>query len=299
MPSQAGDLPAAVGNWGRWGEDDQSGALNLVGPEQVLRAVGLVRKGRIVRLGADLGPASLVSPHRKRPERFMTRDGGDYAAGARRPGGFQFAEDVVSFSTHSGTHLDALSHAWYDDQLYNGFSSNTVRSTTGAARCGAEHLRPVVTRGVLLDVAARVKPWEAGEAVTADDLASAAASAGVELQPGDAVLVRTGWMGRTSSDPASYFAAEPGLDVSAARWLAAADVALVGADNYAVEAQPSAPGTAFPVHQLLIRDSGVPLLENAVLDELAETGQTTFLLIAAPLPVVGGTAGPVIPIAVL
>lgn len=298
MPNATDQTPP--GSWGRWGEDDQAGALNLVGPKQVLRGAGLVRDGRVLRLGTDLGPGSLVPPHRKRVERFMTRDGGDYAAGARRPGGFQFAEDVVSFSTHSGTHLDALAHAWYDDQLYNGFSSNTVRSTSGASRCGAEHLRPVATRGVLLDVAAgRSTPWGPGEPVTAGDLSRVATAAGVEMEPGDAVLVRTGWLGRTSNDPAEYFAAEPGIDVSAARWLAESDVALVGADNYAVEAQPSAPGTAFPVHQVLVRDYGMPLLENAVLDELAEAGRATFLFVASPLPVVGGTAGPVIPIAVL
>jgi kynurenine formamidase len=253
-----------------------------------------------VRLGTDLGPAALVPPHRKRVERFMTRDGGDYAAGARRPGGFQFAEDVVSFSTHSGTHVDALAHAWYDDLLYNGFSSDTVRSTSGAQRCGAENLRPVVTRGLLLDVAAgREAPWGPDEPVTDADLERACERAGVRPEPGDAVLVRTGWLGRTGDDPATYFASEPGLDLSAARWLGAADVAVVGADNYAVEAQPSPAGTVFPVHQLLLRDLGVPLIENMVLDELAQAGVASFLFVAAPLPLVGGTAGPVAPLAVL
>lgn len=287
-------------NWGRWGDEDEAGALNLIGDEQVRRAVGLVRQGRVVPLGAELGPAALVPPHRKRVERFMTRDGGDYAAGARRPGGFQFAEDVLSFSSHSGTHVDALAHAWYADQLYNGFSSNTVRSTSGAQRCGAEHLLPMVTRGLLLDVAAgRDVPWGASDAVTAEDLRGAAQAAGVTPEPGDAVLIRTGWLGAQSHDVSTYFAGEPGIDMSAARWLAAADVAVIGADNYAVEAQPAAAGTVFPVHQLLLRDLGVPLIENVVLDELAEAGVGSFLFVAAPLRVVGGTAGPVCPIAVL
>lgn len=287
-------------NWGRWGEDDEAGALNLIGEQEVVRAAGLVRRGRVVRLGQELGPGSVVPPHRKPVERYMTRDGGDYAAGARRPGGFQFAEDVCSFATHSGTHVDALAHAWYGDELYNGFSSHTVRSTTGAQRCGAEKLRPIVTRGVLLDVAASGgSPLEGDGAVTGDDLARAAERAEVSVEPGDAVLIHTGWMARAGESPATYYASEPGIDVSGARWLAERDVAVVGADNYAVEVQPSAPGTAFPAHQLLMRDHGVPLIENVVLEELAAEGATAFLFVAAPLPLVGGTAGPVCPVAIL
>ena len=94
----------------------------------------------------------MIPPHRPQPMHFMDRDGGDYAAGGKRPGGFQFAEDTVVLPLHLGTHIDGLCHAWYEDQLYNGFSSNTVRSTTGAQRCGIEKYPPIVTRGILLDL---------------------------------------------------------------------------------------------------------------------------------------------------
>ena len=165
----------ASDSWGRWGADDELGALNLIGAREVLRAAGTVRRGQVVRLGQDLGPSTLVPRHRKKPERFMTRDGGDYAAGARRPDGFQFAEDVVSFATHTGTHIDALSHVWCDDLLYNGFPSAGTRSTTGARRCGAEKLAPIVTRGVLLDVAAlQRRPLGPGAVISAADLRTAA-----------------------------------------------------------------------------------------------------------------------------
>ena len=112
-------------------------------------------------------------------------------------------------------------------------------------------------------------------------------------------MIHTGWLAHAGDDPSRYFAAEPGIDLGAATWLAAADVSLVGADNYAVEVQPSAPGTSFPVHLLLLRERGVPLLEGVVLAELVATGRTTFLFVSAPLPLVGSTAGPVCPIAVL
>lgn len=287
-------------SWGTWGPDDETGALNRIGAANVVAAAGLVSDGRVLRLSQDLGPATPVSAHRKRPERFMTRDGGDYAAGARRPGGFQFAEEVVSFATHSGTHVDALSHAWYDDQLYNGYPSSSVRSTTGAARCGAEKLRPMVTRGVLLDLAGTCG-GEVGpsHAFGADDLAAAAEAAGVGVGAGDVVLVHTGWLAAHGADGPTYFASEPGIDVSAAQWLIEAQVAAVGCDNYAVEVQPSAPGTGFPVHQALIRDHGIPLIENVVLGELLASRRHEFLFVAAPLPLVGSTAGPVSPLAVL
>lgn len=286
-------------NWGRWGPDDEVGALNLIGPEQVSKAAALVTEGRVIRLGQDLGPDTVSSPHRKPVERFMTRDGGDYAAGARRPNGFQFAEEVVSFASHTGTHVDALSHAWYEDQLYNGFSSSEVRSTTGAQRCGAEKLRPIATRGVFLDLVARHSgPLERGHSISADDLMQASQSEGISLQPGDVVLIYTGWFTTAGSGASTYFSGEPGIDVSAARWLAASGVSAVGADNYAVEVQPSSIDTTFPVHQFLIRDCGIPLIENLVLEELASCGCYVFFFVAAPLPIVGGTAGPVCPVAI-
>lgn len=286
--------------WGTWGPDDETGAINRIGAADVVAAAALVTEGRVLRLSQDLGPATPVSAHRKRPERFMTRDGGDYAAGARRPGGFQFAEEVVSFATHSGTHVDALSHAWYDDQLYNGFPSSSVRSTTGASRCGAEKLRPMATRGLLLDLAPLCDDATGpSHAFGADDIEAAAAAAGVTVGSGDVVLLHTGWLAAHGADGPTYFASEPGIDVSGARRLAEAGVAAVGCDNYAVEVQPSEPGTGFPVHQLLIRDQGIPLVENVVLEELLASGRSEFLFVAAPLPLVGSTAGPVSPLAIL
>lgn len=289
----------ASDSWGRWGEDDELGAFNLIGAAEVLRAAGSVNRGQVIRLGQDLGPSTLVPPHRKTPERFMTRDGGDYAAGARKPDGFQFAEDVISFATHTGTHIDALCHVWCDDLLYNGFPSAGTRSTTGARRCGAEKLAPIVTRGVLLDVAAlQPRPLGPGAVISATDL-RAAADGGTHPEPGDVVLIRTGWLGCYADDAGAYFAGEPGIDSGAAQWLVDAGVVAVGADNYAVEVQPSAPGTTFPAHQLLLRNHGMPLIEGLVLDELAAERVSSFLFMAAALPVVGGTAGPVCPVAVL
>ena len=264
-----------IGNWGRWGPRDESGALNFVGPEVTRDAVGLVRTGRTMSLAQPLGPGTPAPPHRPRPTRLMNRDAGDYALGARTPGGFRFAEDTVQFATHSGTHVDALAHAWSGETLYNGHPQAGTRSTRGATRCGADALTPVLTRGVLVDVAGgRGATLGAREAVGVDDLRRELERTGTSLQAGDAVLVRTGWWETKGAAP-DYFTDEPGIDEAAARWLAEHDVSLVGADNYAVEQQVAEPG--FPVHLALMHEFGVPLLENLVLDAQG-TGEPTTLL---------------------
>lgn len=285
--------------WGRWGPADERGALNLLGAERVRAAAAAVASGEVVQLGQRLGPGTPVAGHRAPLQRFMLRDGGDYAAGAKRPGGFQFAEDAVLLPTHVGTHVDALAHAWHDDLLYNGFPGASVRSTTGARHCGADALGPIVGRGVLLDVAA-AGDLEAGDRVGAADLRAAAGRAGVAVAAGDVVLVRTGWLERTGHSAAAYYDdGEPGLDVEAAAWLAERDVAAVGADNFALEAIPFAHGEAFPVHQLLLRDRGIPIIEGLVLDGLAARAATAFLFVALPLALEGSTASPLSPVAIL
>lgn len=286
-----------VGNWGRWGSEDESGALNLVDTGVVTAALAQARTGEVISLAQPFGPAAMTSPHRRRAARFMDRDAGDYAAGARSPDGFKFAEDTVQMPTHSATHLDALGHTWTGDTLYNGHPSNSIRSTTGAGRCGAEKLTPVVTRGVLLDMA-REAPLEPGAPITAQSLMDEADSCGLELRRGDAVLIRTGWWERGL--PADeYHVDEPGITLEAAQWLTSHDVCVIGADNYAVEQQPSPRGSTFPVHLWCLHRHGLPLLENLDLGALAATRRSQFMFVMAPLPLIGSTAGPVNPLAVL
>jgi kynurenine formamidase len=281
--------------WGRWGPEDERGALNFIGPEQVRRAASLVVTGQTVSLAQPLSPRTPVPKHRAGVQHFMGRDGGDYAAGARRPGGFQFAEDTVVLPLHIGTHIDALCHAWCDDCLYNGFPGQGTRSTSGALRCGIDKMGPIVTRGVLLDIVRlRGAPMTPRETVRRADLKAAAT---VDIEPGDAVLIRTGWQESQAGDV--LFDEEPGIDEEAGLWLAERGVAMVGADNFAIEAIPFPTGTVFPVHQRLIRDYGIPLLEGLELKPLAALGRATFQLVAAPLPVVGGTGSPLAPVAVL
>jgi len=285
--------------WRRWGEEDERGALNQIGPEQVRRAASLVKSGRVISLAQPITDKTPVPAQRQPVMHLMNRDGGDYAAGAKRPGGVQVAEDTLIIPVHLATHIDALCHVWYDDCLYNGFSGNTIRSSAGATKCGVEKFTPLVTRGLFFDIVAhRGTAPGIGEAITAAELKEVAAKNGVTPGPGDAILIRTGWWEDHGSLP-DYFSGEPGIDVGAAEWLAESGASLVAADNYAIEAIPFAAGTVFPVHQRLLRDFGIPLMEGLVLTELAAAKATEFLFTAAPLPISGATGSPLCPIAVL
>jgi kynurenine formamidase len=201
---------------------------------------------------------------------------------------------------HIGTHIDALCHAWYDDALYNGFPGSGTRSTGGATRCGTDKMGPVVGRGVLLDVASvHGDPLPDGVAIRPRNLEQAAKRAGVNIGKGDIVLIRTGWLEHQGYAENVSFDGEPGLDVDGALWLAEREIAALGADNFAVEVIPFVHPTVFPVHQRLIRDFGIPLMEGLLLRELATAGCYEFLFVASPLPVVGGTGSPINPIAIL
>ena len=303
----------ASGNWNRWGPQDERGAANLVTPEVVVAALSTVRDGRVLPLampirGATSNGGARRVPHlagRPLPQHFMSVDGGDYAAGARKINGeLAVADDALLVSPHgTTTHIDALAHMWRGDTLYNGHPADRVRSY-GATRCGIEKLGAIVTRGLLLDVAGFLGVPHVHPATPIDDrlLADCADAADVTPGPGDVVLVRTGWPRVFESDPARYQGAQPGIAHSAGRWLVERDVVAIGSDNAAVGAIADG-GFAGPVdediHLLTLWQHGVYLVEMLWLEELARAGRGEFLFVTAPLPIEGGTASPVNPLAVL
>ena len=178
---------------------------------------------------------------------------------------------------------------------------NTLRSTTGATRLGVDKMPPAVTRGLLVDaVALRGRDLNDGEVISRADIQACLSRDGLRIEPGDVVLIHTGWLARNLAHKGPVdFNAEPGIDHEAGLWLAQQDVAMLGADNFAVEVLPFAPGTVFPVHQCVIRDFGIPLIEGLQLEPLVRTGRREFLFMAAALPIVGATGSPLSPLAVL
>lgn len=288
--------PAA---WGRWGADDERGALNRLGPAATLRGLATVREGRSIPLAVPLQAGKGPIAGRRAPlQHFMVRDGGDYAAGLTEKG-FGFADDCVVLSTHGNTHIDALAHVWQDHRMWNGHSADHVTSH-GATRCAIDGVGPIVTRGIVVDLAGPGGPSDHdGHVIGLAELTSAVDATGCRPEEGDALLVRSGWLARWRRGEATE-ACWAGLDPECAEWIDEQGFVLVGADNIAVEAGPSPdPADAAPMHVELIRNRGIHLMELVDLEALVATGRSEFLLMIAPLPLVGGVGSPVNPVAVL
>jgi len=281
-----------------WGEADEVGARNLVDGAATLRGIASVKTGEVIPLALEIeagkpGPVGMRAP----VQHFMLRDGGDYAAGLAEKHGFGFTDDVIMLPTHGTTHIDALSHVLCGGRIYNGFSADTITSR-GASRCGIDKLEPIVTRGLFVDLA----PDEAeppGYAITRDQLVAAVVRAGIAPEPGDALIVRSGWLKAWRSGRADFLNST-GLHHDCADWIVEQGFALVAADNIAVEVLPSRdPATAVPLHLRLTVENGIYLAELLDLERLAAAGRATFQLIVAPLRIKGGVGSPITPVAVL
>jgi len=286
--------------WNRWGDNDERGAANLVDESAVKRGLAAVTEHRAISLAAPIVPdRGFGVIGRPAPQHFMRRDGGDYANGLPERGGFGFADDWVGMPSHGVSHLDALSHVWQDGQMYNGHEASTV-SSRGADRCGIEKVGPIVTRGVLLDLVPTGRSHlDPGEGIAADVLQEMLDELADPFAPGDALLVRTGWLDAQRHGLVDG-TAWPGLHAGCAALLADLQPVLIGADNPGVEALPSSdPTCQVPLHVALLRGHGIYFAELLDLDELAAAGRSSFLLVLSPLPVVGGVGGPVTPVAVI
>ena len=301
-----------MSNWGRWGAEDERGAVNLVDFDAIRRGTAAVKHGRTFPLGQDVREHGAPILNGRPPcLHFMSLDGGDWAAGAGEGRSTQVAEDTVIIPVHAvTTHVDAFSHAWKDHQMYNGFSGNYVRSY-GATRLGIENLEGIVTRGVLLDMAAYrgVDVMEPTDYITLDDLTGCCEREGISIERGDAVLFRTGWPATFFEDPNIYSGLQPGVGSSAALYLAKRDICLIGADNTGVEPHPGYnPATRSrledpreglgDLHMPYLRNLGIYMLEMLNLSKLASEGVYEFLFCLAPLMIKGGTGSPVNPLAV-
>ena len=282
-----------------WGPADECGARNLIDQAATMRGISAVRSGKVIGLGIPIegGTRGPAAPNRAPVQHFMVRDGGDYAAGQPERHGFGFSDDVIFLPTHGTTHIDALSHVWQKGRMYNNFSATDVTSR-GALHCGIDKLQPIVTRAILVDMAA-TSAGEPGHAIRCEELIAAVARTGVHPEPGDALLVRTGWLQAWRAGAAQPLLSA-GLHHDCADWIVEQGFAVVAADNPAVEVLPSRdPDSAAPLHIRLLRDNGIYLAELLDLDGVASFGQPTFMLTIAPLRIKGGVGSPITPVAVL
>lgn len=217
------------------------------------------------------------------------------------PGGIAYAEDMMFFSgQHGAPSIDALGHISDNGKLFGGLDAVASEGASGLLKLGIEVYpkEKLINRAVLLDVAhfKNVDALEAGQEITAEDLEATAKAEGVEIQPGDSVLIRTGYGKFFESDRAKYSGFRPGPGESAARWLASRKIFLTGDDQMSYEVVPQK-GTVFPCHRILIADSGIYLVENLNLEDLskalAEQKSYEFVLVLNPPRLRGATGAPV------
>jgi len=221
VPARFSEVAARVRNWGRWGPDDEIGTLNLIGEAAARRGAQSVRSGKSFALGLPLSAAEGIQAGfikgRVNPDRTMIQVNEPLSG---NPDWVCASEDVVTLALQAATHWDALAHCSYDGHIYNGYPASSI-DAEGAGRCGIHLLGTVVSRGVLLDVARALSldVLSPGYAITPDDLSAAAELGGVEIVPGDIVLVRTGQMVHLAPahrDLVAYTWPTPGLTIETA-----------------------------------------------------------------------------------
>jgi kynurenine formamidase len=299
-------LGKELSNWGRWGDDDEIGTLNLITPAKRVAAAQLVRTGKAFDLGIPFGKEGPATPgsFRSNPQHVMTVLPSD-TSGA--PDGVIGSDDMVVMSLQAATQWDGLAHMGYDGLFYNNMPAAAVNNFTGAARNSFDKAAGrLITRGVLLDIAALkgVDRLEDSYEITAADLAQAEQRQGVRVESGDILCVRTGWHRWFLDGDREHYMGEieAGLGLDTLRWLSERDVAAVALDNWAVEAYPSPiEGAYAPFHQVAIRDLGLTLGEMFNFEELAadcaQDGVWEFYLCAPGLKVTGSVGTPITPIA--
>lgn len=274
----------------------QDSALSRIGPAELLAALRLAKDGRVFDLGLELGehvpqgvpgdfvPFSLT--WRTTPE-GRARDGHAH----------QFAAEAITGTLHVSTHIDGLAHIAAEGKIFGGYDVTEVRSDRGFTVGGMEQVPPILTRGLVLDIAGRhgVPALPDGYEVTTEDIRAALGDAGLAIRPGDVVCVRTGKVREFYTDAAAYQRGQPGVGADAAIWMYEAGMAVLGTDTTGTEPLPFLDEHR-TTHRVMLVDRGVHLIENLSLDEAAAAGVTEGLFVCLPLRITGATGSWVRPV---
>jgi kynurenine formamidase len=264
--------------------------------QSVLRASKLIRSGEIFELGHVLTAIMPVAGDR-RFDLHTKRT--NHVPGTNRRGSNE--EIITTELGQVGTQFDAFSHQTIGDSLYNCVALDAIATRNGFTKLGVETVGSLMTRGVVIDVAALkgVEMLPTAYEITPDDLQAALKRQNLALEAGDAVIINTGWSRLWGKENQRYAAASPGIGVAAAEWIASQNPMLVGADNLSVEIVPNPDKTInLPVHQIMLVVHGIHLLENLKLHDLVAKGVHEFAFILQPLKIQGATGSTVAPIAI-
>jgi kynurenine formamidase len=297
-PAQAAEVAKSP-----YGPNDEIGALNTLTQAHSLAVLQRVGSGKVYDLSVDyfVGMPGLADLGMGDPpyHMWMTHTPGGVKVEKLSPAGsseeLALYDDAVLMSTHSGTHLDSINHLGYGDKIFNGFEASQHLGNKGWTKAGADKIPPIVTRGILVDVAGEkgITMLPDSYEITTEDLQRALTKQGTTLQQGDVVLIRTGRM-TVWPDPKKFVPNEPGIIKESAAWLIDHGAVLLGADNMGVEKFPMAKES---VHTYAFAERGVCLLELVWLEELAKDQVYEFAFIAAPIKLRGATGSPTRPIA--
>jgi kynurenine formamidase len=283
----------------RYGATDTLGAINNLSAAKVVEAARLVTTGKTYALGVETGPLSPAYPPRRFSLTVLQPGAGTAATlGSNKATG---NDDILNTWMGIGSQLDGLGHMGIAHRYYNGIRAEEFVATTGLTKLSIDKLPPMVSRGVLLDMARHfgTAMLPAGKAFNRADIEAATKAAGIEIGKGDVVLFHTGWLNLVGKDDAAFMAGEPGLGLEGARYLASLGVVAIGSDTWAVEAIPHEdPEQRFPVHPELLAKNGVYILENMDTRALAADGVSEFLFVLGQPRFVGAVQAVINPVAI-
>ena len=280
----------------KWGAGDERGSGNHMKPASVLRATQLIKTGEVIEIAHVLNDKMPFFGTRRFDVHVKRTFMNDFS---NRRGSNE--EIVISEIGQVGTQFDGFAHQTHEDSHYNCFKTGAISTRGSFTKLGIEKVGTLMTRGVLIDVAGLkgVDTLPDTYEITVKDLQDALAKQRMTLQPGDAVLINTGWNRLWGKDNARYVKSCPGIGVAAAEWLAKQDPMLIGSDNWPVEVAPNPdPKLSLPVHQLALVVNGLHLLENLKLDDLAAKQVYEFAFVMQPLKAQGFTGSTVAPVAI-
>ena len=292
----------AQSNWypSKWGASDELGAANYLTPERALQAAKLVKTGKTYSLGITVNTTTPAFPPRT-CSLYIVQPGQVGSSEGLGHTHTTYNDDILNCWTGIGTQLDGLGHIGVGDLYYNGNKWSEFASTTGLKKLGAHKIPPMVTRGVMLDMAAYfgVDIVKEGTAYNQADIDGAAKRQGIEIRQGDVVIFHSGWMNLLEKEPKRWGSVEPGLGREGARYLVSKGVVAVGADTWAVEAIPFEQGAGvFEVHQILLPMNGTYILENINTLELAKDKAYEFMFVLGQNKYEGSVQSMINPIAI-
>jgi kynurenine formamidase len=282
----------------KWGPNDEIGAANYMTPELVLKAASLVKTGKTYALGIPVDTKTPAYP--PRTFKLTVVQPGQAGSPGLGPTKTTYNDDIIDTWVGIGSQLDGLGHIGVEHVYYNGNKLADFADPTGLKKLGVEKVPPIVTRGVLLDMAAyyNTDVVKEGTPFNVKEIEEVAKKEGVEIRQGDVVIFHTGWLSLIGKDDKRYATGEPGLGVEGAKYLTGKGVVAIGADTWAVETIPFESKNVFEVHQILLPMNGTYILENMDTAALAADKAYEFLFVLGQPRFKGGVQSMINPVAI-